>query len=78
LVKQMLQGRLHYYAVSGIHPSLRWFCNQVRWLWLNAHKRRSQKAYLSWERFLRLVDCFFPPIKVLQLLPCYRFPTRVA
>jgi hypothetical protein len=51
-VKQMLQGHLNYYAVSGNHPSLWWFCNQVRWLWLKALKRRSQKARLSWERFI--------------------------
>ena len=54
-VKQMLQGHLNYYAVSGNHPSMWWFCNQVRWRWLKTLKRRSQKAYLSWERFLRLV-----------------------
>ena len=43
-VKQMLQGHLNYYAVSGNHPSLWWFCNQVRWLWLKSLRRRSQKA----------------------------------
>jgi hypothetical protein len=32
-VKQMLQGHLNYYAVSGNHPSMWWFCNQVRLLW---------------------------------------------
>ena len=68
-VKQMLQGHLNYYAVSGNHPSLWWFCNQVRRLWLKSLRRRSQKAYLSWERFIRLVDRFFPPIKVLHPLP---------
>src|SRR5262245_31498207 len=86
-VKQVLQGHLNYYAVSGDHPSLWWFCNQVRRCWLQSlvvcvHtiavetrllKRRSQKAYLSWERFLRLVDRFFPPIKVLHPLPSHRF-----
>src|SRR5215471_9992193 len=72
-VKQMLQGHLNYYAVSGNHPSLWWFCNQVRWLWLKALKRCSQKVYLSWERFIRLVHRFFPPIKVLHPLPCHRF-----
>ena len=29
-VKQMLQGHLNYYAVSGNHPSMWWFCKQVR------------------------------------------------
>jgi hypothetical protein len=55
-VKQMLQGHLNYYAVSGNHPSLWWFCNQVRWLWLKSLKRRSQKAYLCWERFIRFAS----------------------
>jgi RNA-directed DNA polymerase len=75
-VKQMLQGHLNYYAVSGNHPSLWWFCNQVRWLWLKSLKRRSQKARLSWERFLRRVDRFFPPIKVLHPLPLHRFDAK--
>jgi len=59
----MLQGHLNYFAVSGNHPSLWWYCNQVRWLWLKTLRRRSQKANLSWERFIRPVDRFFPPIK---------------
>jgi hypothetical protein len=75
-VKQMPQGHLNYYAVSGNHPSLWWFCNQMRWLWLKSLRRRSQKARLSWERFLRLVERFFPPIKVLHPLPLHRFDAR--
>jgi group II intron reverse transcriptase/maturase len=75
-VKQVLQGHLNYYAVSGNHPSLWWFCNQVRWYWLKSLKRRSQKAYLSWERFIRLVERFFPPIKVLHPLPLHRFDAK--
>jgi len=35
-VKQVLQGHLNYYAVSANHPSLWWFCNQVRWHWLKS------------------------------------------
>jgi hypothetical protein len=46
-VKQMLQGHLNYYAVSGNRPGLWWFCNQVRWLWFKTLRRRSQKADLS-------------------------------
>src|SRR5262249_36010623 len=75
-VKQMLQGHLNYYAVSGNHPSLWWFCNQVRWLWLKSLRRRSQKARLSWERYIRIVDRFFPPIKVLHPLPVHRFDAK--
>ena len=75
-VKQMLQGHLNYYAVSGNHPSMWWFCNQVRWLWLKSLRRRSQKAHLSWERFTRIADRFFPPIKVLHPLRCHRFDAK--
>ena len=46
-VKQMLQGHLNYFAVSGNDPSLWWFFNEVRWRWLKSLKRRSQKALLS-------------------------------
>jgi hypothetical protein len=28
-VEQLLQGHLNYYAVSGNHPSMWWFCNQA-------------------------------------------------
>jgi len=75
-VKQMLRGHLNYYAVSGNHPSMWWFCNQVRGLWLRTLRRRSQKADLSWERFISLVDRFFPPIKTLHPLPCHRFDAK--
>jgi hypothetical protein len=75
-VKQMLQGHLNYFAVSGNDPSLWWFFNEVRWLWLKSLKRRSQNARLSWEKFTRLVDRFFPPIKVLHPLPCHRFDAK--
>jgi RNA-directed DNA polymerase len=54
-MKRMLQGHLNYFAVSGNHPSLWWFFNKVKRLWLMSLRRRSQKARLSWEKFIRLV-----------------------
>jgi hypothetical protein len=54
-------------AVSGNHPSRWWFCNQVRWRWLDSLRRRSQNARPSWAGFIRLVDRF-SPLKVLH--PC--------
>ena len=38
-------------------------------LWLASLKRRSQTARLSWEKFIRLVARFFPPIRTLHPLP---------
>ena len=59
-VKQMLKGHLNYFALSGNHPSLWWFFNKVKLLWLASLKRRSQTARLSWERFIQCVTRFFP------------------
>jgi hypothetical protein len=75
-VKRMLQGHLNYFAVSGNHPSLWWFFDKVKRLWLASLKRRSQTARLSWERFIRLVARFFPPIRTLHPLPCHRFDAK--
>jgi RNA-directed DNA polymerase len=72
----LLKGHLNYFAVSGNSPSLWWFFNEVRWLWLRSLRRRSQKASLSWEKFIRLTGRFFPPIKILHPLPLHRFDAR--
>jgi len=75
-VKQMLQGHLNYFAVSGNDPSLWCFSNEVRKRWLRSLRRRSQKAFLSWEEFTRFVERFFPPIRILHPLPCHRFDAK--
>jgi len=75
-VKQMLQGHLNYFAVSGNDPSLWCFFNEVRRRWLRSLRRRSQKARLAWEKFITLTDRFFPPIRILHPLPCHRFDAK--
>ena len=57
-------------------PSLWWFFAEVRWRWLKTLKRRSQRAFLRWDEFTRLTDCFFPQIKILHPLPCHRFDAK--
>ena len=75
-LKQMLKGYLNYYAVSGNSPSLWWYFNEVRWRWLRSLKRRSQRAFMSWEKFTSSTDRFFPSIRILHPLPCHRFDAR--
>jgi hypothetical protein len=58
------------------HPSLWWFFNKMKRLWLASLKRRSQTARLSWERFIQFVARFFPPIRTIHPLPCHRFDAR--
>ena len=72
----LLKGHLNYFAVPGNGQSIWWFFNEVRWRWLRSLRRRSQKAYLNWEKFVRLTDRFFPPIKILHPQPSYRFDAR--
>jgi RNA-directed DNA polymerase len=62
-VYSVLKGHLNYFAVSGNDPSLWWFFNQVKWHWLRSLRRRSQRAYLNWERYIRLINRFLPPIR---------------
>src|SRR5205809_877660 len=73
---QMLQGHLNYYAVSGNGPSLWWYFNEVRWRWIRSLKRRSQRAFMSWEKFTSITNRFFPSIRILHPLPCHRFDAR--
>jgi hypothetical protein len=75
-VYSVLKGHLNYFAVSGNDPSLWWFFTQVKWHWLRSLRRRSQRAYINWERYIRLIDRFLPPIRILHPLPCHRFVAR--
>jgi hypothetical protein len=54
-MKQMLQGHLNYFAVSGNDPSLWWYFNKVKRPWLSSLKRRSPNASVTWEKFIRLI-----------------------
>jgi RNA-directed DNA polymerase len=55
------KGHLDYFAVSGNTPSLEWFFNKVRRLWLHTLQRRGQKAFLNGKKYTRLTGRFFPP-----------------
>jgi RNA-directed DNA polymerase len=75
-VYSVLKGHLNYFAVSGNDPSLWWFFTQVKWRRLRSLRRRSQRAYINWARYIRLIDCFLPPITILHPIPCHRFDAR--
>jgi RNA-directed DNA polymerase len=75
-IQRVLQGHLNYFAVSGNDASIWLFFNEVRRLWLHRIRRRSQKGYMSWDRFVRITSRFFPRIRLLHPHPCYRFDVR--
>jgi hypothetical protein len=76
-VWQTLNGYLNYFAVPGNDKSLWWFCNEIRWRWLQTLRRRSQMAHLDWDRFVRITNRFFPPIRVRHPMPCHRFVATI-
>jgi group II intron reverse transcriptase/maturase len=75
-LNKVLTGHLNYYAVPLNARSVTWFFARVRDLWRRTLRRRSQKADLNWEKLSRLVDRFFPPIRILHPMPCHRFDAR--
>ncbi len=75
-LNKVLIGHLNYFAVPLNARSVTWFFSRVKRLWRRALRRRSQRASLNWEKFSRLVDRFFPPIRILHPLPCHRFDAR--
>ena len=75
-LNKVLTGHLNYFAIPLNARSVTWFFSRVQDLWRRALRRRSQRASLNWEKFSRLVDRFFPPIRILHPLPCHRFDAR--
>jgi len=53
-----LKGHYGYYGVTGNSHSLGRFYEEVRQQWRKWLSRRSQKAYLDWPTFSRLLKCF--------------------
>lgn len=75
-IQRVLQGHLNYFSVSGNDSSIWLFYSEVRRLWLQRIRSRSQKAFMSWNKFMRITTRFFPKIRLLHPHPCYRFDVR--
>ena len=70
---QVVRGYFAYHAVPTNKPKLWGFRGQVRYLWLKALRRRSQKDDTSWEFLDRLAEQWLPPIQILHPWPSDRF-----
>jgi RNA-directed DNA polymerase len=57
-----VQGHINYFGVNGNMRSLRNFLHQVRRRWFRWLLRRSQRARLTWAKFLDLVKVYPLPI----------------
>src|SRR5664279_5101017 len=68
----VVRGHCAYYAVPG-NDAVASFRYQVRRLWLQALRRRSQRHRLTWERIDRIAARWLPPARVMHPYPEVRF-----
>ena len=72
-LRAVVLGHLNYYAVPGNKQSTDAFRTAAMREWLDALRRRSQKARsLTWKRFQRLVRTWLPTSKVRHPYPTQR------
>lgn len=72
-LNQVLTGHLNYYAVPGNGKSITTFFYCVSWHWLRSLRRRSQRHKMTWKRFGRIRDIFFPKIRIVHPYSIHRF-----
>ncbi len=73
---RVLTGHLNYYAVPGNGKSISSFFYCVSWYWLRQLRRRSQRHRMTWERFSKFRDRFFPLIRIIHPQPLHRFDAK--
>jgi group II intron reverse transcriptase/maturase len=71
-LRSVIQGHINYYGVPLNHAALRGFRYQLIWHWRRALSRRSQTAYVTWARILRLAEYWLPPVRIMHPYPWER------
>jgi RNA-directed DNA polymerase len=73
---QIVAGYFAYHAVPTNSPALSAFRYHVLVLWHRQLCRRSQRAYVAWERMAKLADKFLPKPRILHPWPSVRFAVK--
>jgi RNA-directed DNA polymerase len=73
---QIVAGYFAYHAVPTNSPALYAFRYHVTVLWHRQLCRRSQRAYVMWERMAKLADEFLPKPRILHPWPSVRFAVK--
>jgi group II intron reverse transcriptase/maturase len=72
-LRAVMQGHFNYYGVPGNRKALDTFRKQIQQSWLQALRRRSQKARsLTWERMKKLIGTWLPTARVVHPYPNQR------
>ena len=69
----IIRGHVQYYGVPLNTHRLYAFRHQVVCLWKRWLSRRSQKAYVTWERMVRIARHWLPPVRIVHPYPEQRF-----
>lgn len=66
-LSQKLRGYYQYFGIRGNYDSIDWVYQEVRRAWRRWLGRRSQKGYLRWEKFNRILKRFpLPKPRIVQ------------
>lgn len=72
-LRSVMQGHFNYYGVPGNRKALDTFRKQIQQSWLQALRRRSQKARsLTWQRMKKLIGIWLPTARVVHPYPNQR------
>ncbi len=71
-LRAVVMGHYQYYGVPRNGPALCTFRYQVIYLWKRALERRSQTAYITWERIYRIAERWLPNAKICHPYPAQR------
>jgi len=72
----VVRGHLAYYAVPGNIDSVSAFRDQVRWLWRQSLRRRSQRHRMTWAHYNRIAERWLPSARIVHPHPSVRFAAR--
>jgi RNA-directed DNA polymerase len=75
---QVVRGYFQYHAIAGNWARLKAYRNDVRRMWFQTLRRRSQRSRLSWDRFRESLGSLLPPVQILQSYPAVRFDAKYA
>lgn len=75
-LRQVVTGFLAYHAVPTNLRALRAFRHYVSVIWKRVLSMRSQRARMTWQRMLRLVNDWLPKIRILHPWPNQRFDVK--
>ncbi len=71
-LKSVLLGHMRYYGVPMNGRSLSAFRHTLQRVWWKVLRRRSQKHNLPWKRMERLIEAWFPPVRIYHPYPLER------